>query len=495
MTILIADDNREFCATLGSIIAAEGWNYHALYNPADTLEYLRLNSKKVALLLLDVEFYHPTLTGLDVLTESRKLYPTLPVVMISGTSTFDTAVRATRIGAENFIPKSDISREKICEVVYVAMQRVNEKHNNEATLQFMHENGLIGRSQAMITVAESIVRYGQTDLSILITGETGTGKQVVARAIHKASKRAKQDFVTVDIPNIIPNLFQSELFGHVKSAFTGANDDKIGLFQRANRGTIFFDEIAELSMELQPSLLLPVENKTIRRVGGVKDEEVDVRFVSATDRDLIEAMNSHKFRSQLYHRLREVEIHLPPLRNRREDIPLIAEHYLRLHNEREGNQKFIAQAALDFLQELEWRGNVRQLQALLRRVLQMTLENRVDVRDIIEVEPTLANERNLSVIAPHPLPAPSVAPFGIATGVSMPTGTNNSAATVLPFDSMPNTFLREDENDIKRRRLVGALTETNGNVSKAAANLGRSRETIHAWMRDFGLKSIDFKKK
>ena len=234
MNILIADDNREYCATIGDIISSEGWKYSAVHNPADALEYLRLRSAEVALVLLDVDFNHPTMTGLDVLAESKRLYPQLPVVMISGTGSFNAAVQATRMGAENFIPKSDISREKLKEVLYTAMERLNTRIAGEETHQFMRENGLIGRSKRMMDVAEKIIKYGRTELSVLVTGDTGTGKKIVAKALHAASRRASAGFVTVDIPNIPSSLFQSELFGHTKGAFTGAVAAKKGLFEVAD---------------------------------------------------------------------------------------------------------------------------------------------------------------------------------------------------------------------------------------------------------------------
>ncbi len=495
MNILIADDNREYCAAIGDIIVSEGWKYAAVHNPADVLEYLRLRHSSVALILLDVEFNHPTLNGLDVLTESRKLYPQLPVVMISGTGSFGTAVQATKIGAENFIPKSDISREKLREVLYTAMERVNVRSASEETLAFMQENGLIGRSRRMLEVAEQILKYGKTELSVLVTGDTGTGKKIVAKALHAASRRAKSGFVTVDIPNIPASLFQSELFGHTKGAFSGAGDDKTGMFQQAHRGTLFLDEIGDLPLELQPSLLLPIDDKKIKRLGSVREEEVDVRIISATDRNLPEAIRERQFREQLYHRLRECEITLPPLSERREDVPLIAEYYVRKHNERANEQRFIALAAVEYLQELTWQGNVRQLENILKRVLQTANGDRIEMSDIVQSDPTLTQDANAykQVFTPHSQHSSQTAGQQFSASSSQ----QNIASMPLPNTMILNSggTMKEDEEELKKRKLTATLAEMNGNVSKSAAKLGVSRETIHTWMRKYGVEAREFKKK
>jgi DNA-binding NtrC family response regulator len=479
MKILLADDNREFCATIGDIIAAEGWQYDARHNPGDALEYLRLNHENVALLLLDVDFNHPTLTGLDVLAESRKLYPRIPVVMISGTGSFGTAVQATKIGAENFIPKSDISREKLKEVLYAAMERVNVSTANVELMRFMADNGLVGRSRAMVEVAENILRYGRTELTVLVTGETGTGKKIVARALHAASRRAKGNFVTVDIPNIPQTLFQSELFGHTKGAFSGAGDEKIGLFQQANQGTLFLDEIGDLALEMQASLLLPIDNKVVKRLGSVREESVNVRIVSATDRNLTDAIKEKRFRDQLYHRLRECEIQLPPLRDRREDIPLIVEYYTKQHNQEMGEQRVVSIGTVEMLQSLEWEGNVRQLASLMRRVLQTATRDMIEVADIVRNDPSIAN------IKPSvPVSAVLQASSELA---AMPLSSSSDAANGLT--------MREYEDELKKQKLIATLTELNGNVTKVASRLEVSRETIHQWLKKYNLESGQFKKR
>lgn len=462
MKILIADDNRDFCTTLADIVSSEGWSCDICNDPEDALNYLGRHHASVSMMLLDIEFNHPTLTGLEVLAQSVRKYPRIPVVMITGVGTIETAVKATQLGAINFIPKSSISEEKLKEVLYTAMERINAQSATEEIDDLMQQHGIIGTSKAMRTVADNIYRYGRTELSVLITGETGTGKKLVAQALHSVSRRANNRFVTVDIPNIPASLFQSELFGHIKGAFSDARDDKSGLFQQAHKGTLFLDEIGDLPPELQPNLLLPIEEKTVRRLGAVQTEHVDVRVISATDKNLLQGIKNGDFREQLYHRLRECEIHLPPLRERRDDIPLIMDHYVQKHNTHMNEQKFFSAAAMEFLQELPWRGNVRELANLLRVVLQTTLTDCVEIADISRVAPP--------------------------TVVDMPT----SPAETL-FDS--GNTLREDVTLLNKLKIQDTLQKCNGNVSKASAMLGISRETLHTRIKKFDINVQQYRKR
>ncbi len=464
MKILIADDNHEFCTTIADIIASEGWEYKITNTPQDTLQYLEVHADRVGVLLLDVEFNHPTLTGIDVLERSVRNWPQIPVVMITGVGTISIAVRATQLGAMNFIEKSAIDRARLKEVLYTAMEKVNVRSAAKEAMQLMSDQGLIGRSRAMLDVADNIYRYGRTELNILILGETGTGKKLVARALHAASARNGKPFVTVDIPNIPAPLFQSELFGHTKGSFTHATEDKNGLFQQANKGTIFLDEIGDLPLELQANLLVPIEEKTVRRLGSIKSTPIDVRFVSATDRNLVGAIEEGKYREQLYHRLRECEITLPPLRDRREDIPLIVEHYTQAHNSKMDEQKMFSSAALEYLSELPWPGNVRQLENMVRVVLQTSNSDRVEVADVARVE------------SPQP------------------NGKRNERSNVQSFLDSGNT-LREDVDMLNKIKIEDVLEANKGNVSKAAAKLGISRETLHNRIKKHGIDVSRFRRK
>ena len=280
----------------------------------------------------------------------------------------------------------------------------------------------------------------------------------------------------MDIPNIPRDLFQSELFGHVKGAFSGAMENKRGLFHQAHKGTLFLDEIGDMPMPLQANLLLPLEQKAVRRVGSVETEEVDIRFISATDRDLVSAMADGRFRDQLYHRLRECEIYLPALRERAEDIPFIVEHYLTRHNTEMGDGKTIAPAAMDYLQEYPWPGNVRELASVLRVALQTLASEQLEVTDldrILKRGPTAPGSKSVTIAGEEQSPkvkAPST------------NGGSEEAVGISTERSLKDDLARVDQLKVEQ-----TLEKTNGNVSKAAAILGVSRETLHNKIRKYGI--------
>lgn len=461
MLILISDDNYEFCSTIAEIVQGFGYDTHMVHTPEDTISYVDKFSKKVAALLLDIEFGPDTnMNGIDVLEYCRKNHPFLPVVMITGKGTIETAVKATKLGAVNFIEKSLVSAEKLKEVLNSSIALPEQRDKNEI-LQFLRANGIVGGSNQILDLGYSIIRFGRTDLNVLITGETGTGKKLVAQSLHSASRRVRRPFVIVDIPNIPKELFQSELFGHVKGAYTGAISNKEGLFQRANGGTIFLDEIGELNLELQASLLNPIEEKIIRKIGSSENEEVDVRIVSATDKDLSSMVSQGLFRSQLYHRLRECEIYVPPLRERKEDIPELIQYYLTKFNIESGKPKFFAPSAIEFLQEQPWPGNVRELVNTIRIVCGYSEKDTLEIPDLKKF---LNKEEN------------------------------TESPTFLP----PITSGGDIKTDIERvekLKIERTLETCNGNVSKTAAMLGVSRETLHNKIRKYGIDPNLYRKR
>lgn len=464
MKILIVDDNSDFSSTLAEIVRGQGWQTEVRNSPEAAMAYLDDHAREVRLMLLDIEFGSMSnLSGIDMLGHSIKNYPSVPVIMISGKGTIETAVKATKLGAMNFIEKSVLSNERLVEVLKAALERVQTENSNEELRRLIETQGIIGRSHAMMEVADKVLRYGRTDLNVLITGETGTGKKLVAHALHSVSRRAKHPFITVDIPNIPRELFQSELFGHVKGAFSGAMDNKRGLFHQAHKGTLFLDEIGDMPLELQANLLLPTEQKAVRRVGSVETEDVDIRFVSATDRDLVTNMQEGRFREQLYHRLRECEIYIPSLRERRDDIPLIADFYLTKHNREMGDVKTISSAAIEYLQEREWPGNVRELASVLRVALQTTATDQLEVADL------------------HLIMKTSV--FQHETVPSVPSAPTNGDSTMLSSDRS----LKDDLAMVDKMKIEKTLERCKGNVSKAAAVLGVSRETLHNKIRKYGI--------
>ncbi|MFM8771347.1 MAG: sigma-54-dependent transcriptional regulator [Candidatus Kapaibacterium sp.] len=458
MKILIVDDNRDFSATIADVVRSQGWTPEVRNSPEQALAYLAKSSPEVALMLLDIEFgSESSMTGIDVLGKSIREFPSIPIIMISGKGTIEMAVQATKLGAINFIDKSTLSNDRLIEVLSSAMDRIRATASDEDRRRIMESHGIVGTSRAMMDVADLILRYGRTDLNVLVLGETGTGKKLVAQALHAVSRRAKHPFVTVDIPNIPRDLFQSELFGHTRGSFSGAMENKRGLFHQANKGTLFMDEIGDMPPELQANLLLPMEQRGVRRLGSVEVEDVDIRFVSATDRDLLSAMADGRFREQLYHRLRECEIFIPPLRERTDDVPAIVEHYIAKHNKDMGDSKSVSPGAIDYLREYQWPGNVRELASTLRVALQTMSNDELEVADLHRIlgRATLP-ARPASQIAAPPPPAPvAIEPEPAATD--------------------------------DRSKIEAALTRTAGNVSKAAAILGMSRETLHNRIKKIGI--------
>ncbi len=461
MKILIIDDNKDFASTLADIVESFDYSSHMLHTPDEAINYVESHHLNIGVILLDIEFGpHEKLDGIDLLSNFRKNYPEIPVIMISGKGTIETAVKATKLGAVNFVEKSIVSPEKIKEVLDSAIKKYHTKNESKDIQKFLFSQGIIGNSRIMLEIGDSIIRYGRTDLNVLITGETGTGKKLVAKAIHAASRRARYPFVTVDIPNIPRELFQSELFGHIKGSFSGATESKKGLFHQANKGAIFLDEIGDMPIDIQSNLFIPIEEKEVRRVGSVQSEEVDLRFISATDRDLVSAMKRGEFREQLYHRLRECEIHIPPLHERAEDIPHIIDYYVSKHNQEFDEAKFFAPAAIQFMQEQIFPGNVRELSSTVRVVLQTTLKDQIEVSDLSKL---------------------------ISTQKSKSYRGDNTIST--------NRTLKEDIQEVDKKKIESTLSSSNGNVTKSAAKLGVSRETLHNKIRRYEIDIQQYRKK
>lgn len=457
MKLMVVDDNQEFASTISEIVESFGYKTQQIYSPNAAIDYFFRHNDNILGIFLDIEFSNSNdINGIDLLEKFRRSNPTIPVVMITGKGTIDSAVKATKLGAANFIEKSLVSKDKIKWLLDTILPY---SFKNDVGL-FLKENEIIGRSKKIMEVGDAIIRYGRTDLNVLINGPTGTGKKLVAKALHNASRRSKQPFVTVDIPNIASEIFQSELFGHIKGAFTGANETKKGLFHEANNGTLFLDEIGELNINLQSNLLIPIEEKLIRKVGATQKEEINIRFISATDRNLIDLMNQNKFREQLYHRLRECEIELPPLDERKEDIPDIVAYYLRKHNEELNDNKVFLPDAIDYLIERKWPGNVRELVSLIKLVCQTTLKDEINTGDI---------KKNLK---------DDTISFNIPQQPEHIEGDLKNAAEVA-----------------KKLKIIEVLQDLNGNISKAAVVLGVSRETLHNNIKKFQINVDEYRVK
>lgn len=367
--ILIVDDEASMREFLSILLEREGYSPETAKNSADAL--CALSEKEYELVISDVNM--PGLDGIGLLEKIKSCSPDTPVMMITAFSTTEQAVEAMKYGAYNYISKPF----KVDEIKLLVRNAIEKRRliRENAQLRVQAENknsfsGLIGKSRKMISLYEMIEKVAPTGVTIMISGESGTGKELAAKAIHFNSERREQPFVAVNCGAIPETLIESELFGHVKGAFTGAVIDRPGLFEQANGGTLFLDEIGEVPLLLQSKLLRVLQEREIRRVGGGETRKIDVRIITATNRDLESQVSEGTFREDLYYRLNVVDLIMPPLRDRPEDISLLAEHFFKKHA---GNSRthagILSPEALDFLWGYQFPGNVRELENIIERAV------------------------------------------------------------------------------------------------------------------------------
>ena len=375
-TILVVDDEKSVRDSVKMILEYEKYSVVPAENGKQALSIV--NDKPIDAVLLDIKM-PPGMDGIDVLRELRKLKPNLPVVMISGHGTFETAVEATKLGAFDYLPKP-LDRDKLL----ISLRNALERGELVAEVQRIRDREkILGESQAVRKILELVQRVGPTDSRVLITGESGTGKELVARAIHRVSKRSAMPLVEVNCAAIPSELIESELFGHEKGSFTGATTQRTGKFEQADGGTIFLDEIGDMSQQAQAKVLRALEEGRIERVGGSQIIAVDVRVIAATNKNLPEEIRKGTFREDLYHRLNVLPIHIPPLRERKEDIPVLVKAFVGDICARDGiGEKTVSPQVLNSLMEMEWSGNVRELRNVVERLVIMSKGPALDVSDI-----------------------------------------------------------------------------------------------------------------
>jgi DNA-binding NtrC family response regulator len=383
-TILVVDDEDSIRRTLREILEYEDYAVEAASDGEEALDKVQDNAYD--LVLLDVKM--PKRDGMEVLESLSADRPDLPVVMISGHGTVETAVEATKLGAYDFIEKPpDLNRLLL--TVRNALDRGELETENRRMRQTITETNagdltpIVGESPAIANIKETINRVAPTEARVLITGENGTGKELVARWVHQKSNRSDEPMVEVNCAAIPSELIESELFGHEKGAFTGATQQRIGKFEQAHGGTLFLDEVGDMSLSAQAKVLRVLQEHKIQRVGGTHTVEVDVRVIAATNKNLQEEIENDNFREDLYHRIGVILIDVPPLRERRGDIPLITEHMADRLAKRNGiPPKTLSDEALKALQRYEWRGNVRELHNVLERILILTDGDTVEADDV-----------------------------------------------------------------------------------------------------------------
>ena len=451
-TILIVDDEQGIRESLQGILEDEGYRVVFAADGEEGLNQQRDESPD--LILLDI--WMPGIDGLETLRRIRETAPEQLVIMMSGHGSIETAVKATKLGAFDFIEKP-LSLEKLLLAVNNALKvgrLVAENRSLKAKIAKEYE--MIGESSAIRMLKEQIAIAAPTSSWILITGENGTGKELVARAIHNQSQRSDKPFVEVNCAAIPEELIESELFGHEKGAFTGATALRKGKFDQANEGTLFLDEIGDMSLKTQAKVLRILQERKFERVGGNRTIEVDVRVVAATNKDLEEEISKGSFREDLFYRLNVIPFHVPALRERREDIPKLAHHFLEVFCSKESREmKMLTAEAMEALCNYAWPGNVRELKNILERLVIMTPGVNIELRHL---------------------------PDSIA-------GTRSGTRARQGGRELPDagTF-REAKEEFEKVFLLKKLEENDWNVSRTAEAIEIERSNLHRKIKSFGIE-------
>jgi two-component system nitrogen regulation response regulator NtrX len=459
--ILVVDDETAILASLSGALRDDGYDVATANSGERALEVL--GSSEFDIVLLDI--WLPGMDGLEVLQKVKSSQPNLAVIMMSGHGTIETAVKATKLGAYDFVEKP-LSLDKILVLIKnaLAFNELNQE-NQRLKLAVSSEQVMVGNSAKMIELKEQISTVAPMNSWVLITGENGTGKELVARAIHDNSSRRIKPFIEVNCAAIPEDLIESELFGHEKGAFTGATQMKRGKFDLAHEGTLFLDEIADMSLKTQAKILRILQEQRFERVGGNLTNRVDVRVIAATNKDLASEIQLGRFREDLYYRLNVIPILVPPLRERKEDIPLLSKHYFDFYSRKFSRGiKRLSPAALQALCQYRWPGNVRELKNTVERLSIMIRS------DIIEVEDL-------------PLEIRSAA----ATDMVDPT----AQVFLLPDENADAKKLKEAKSDFEREFIIDKLREHDWNVSKTAQTLGIERTHLHRKMKLLKIRSVE----
>ncbi len=378
-SVLIIDDEIQICESISMILDYEGYAVEFTTSANEGLE--KFSSKDFAAVFLDIQM--PEMNGFEVLKKIKEQKPTASVIIISAHGSVDNAIKATRLGAFDFLEKP-IDREKLLISVRNATESASLKEEYEEIKKVWVGDGeILGKSKAIQNILQMIDKVAPLDTRVLITGENGTGKELVARAIHKKSERKDKSFVEVNCAAIPNELIESELFGHEKGSFTGAVQQRIGRFELANKGTLFLDEVGDMSHQAQAKVLRAIEDGRIERVGGGKKIEVDVRLIAATNKNLKEEIEKGNFREDLFHRLNVIPINVPPLRERTEDIPILVEKFTNEISVKHKKPvtKF-SDDAIQILKNQSWTGNVRELRNIIERVIIIVGKKEITAKDI-----------------------------------------------------------------------------------------------------------------
>jgi len=446
-SVLIIDDEKEICESIKMILEYE--NYEVDYSTSANEGLAKIFDGKFSALLLDIQM--PEMSGFEVIKKVKAKNQNLSVVIISAHSSLENAIKATKLGAFDFIEKP-IDREKLLISIRNAVEQTNLiQENSEIKKSLIGDGKILGKSKAIQNILEVINKVGPLDARVLITGENGTGKELVARALHNKSERKDKPFIEVNCAAIPNELIESELFGHEKGSFTGASQQRIGKFELANKGTIFLDEIGDMSQQAQAKVLRAIEDSKIERVGSGKKIEVDVRILAATNKDLKSEIEKGNFREDLFHRINVIPIHIPPLKDRIEDIPILIQHFAEdiTSKHKKLSVKF-EEETIKLLQSQRWSGNVRELRNIIERII-IIVDKRTITRKDIE--------------------------FLFSAG-------NNSVGAIIA-DS--NSF-QEFKEKAEKAFILKQLNNNDWNISKTAEVLEIQRSHLYNKMKKYGIE-------
>ncbi len=457
--ILVVDDEEIVCESCKRILEEEGYEVETALSGEEAFSKMKENPYDIVLTDLKM----PGIDGMEVLKTIRRDYPSTIVIMITGFATVETAVESMKLGAFDYIPKP-FTPDEVSIVVKKAIDQKTLLLENIYLRQELREkygfHNIVGNSKKMQEIYRIIVKVAPTDSTVLIYGQSGTGKELIARAIHFNSPRRDKPFVPVDCAVLAENLLESELFGHVRGSFTGAVTTKPGLFEVADGGTVFLDEVGNISLGIQAKLLRVLQEKEFTPVGGTKPKKVDIRLISATNKDLEKMIKEGTFREDLYYRLNFVPIYLPPLKERQEDIPLLAVHFLKKFAEEMGKSiKGFTSEAMEKLMRYSWPGNVRELENVIGRTVVMIEE------EMVRPEHLILQTQDEKV----------------ESKISIPT-------TSEELKEIKKHIREKAVEEVEKAFVLNALERNNWNVTRAAEDVGMLRPNFQALMRKYNLR-------
>jgi len=461
--VLVVDDENNIRRVLAAMLKREGYEVTTAADGEQALAVFQ----KVPVSVVVTDLVMPRVGGMDLLKRVVADWPDVPVILITAHGSVDSAVAALKAGAFDYITKP-FDQEELKKVIEKAA-RAHDLERQNVHAEEASGSPLVGASPAMQAIHEVVARVADSPSTILITGESGTGKGLIAQELHRLSSRRDKALIKVNCAAIPKDLVESELFGYEKGAFTGAVGSKPGRFELADGGTIFLDEIGEIPGEIQVKLLRALQESEFERVGGVRTLRVDVRLIAATNRDLKALITEGRFREDLFYRLAVVPMELPPLRDRREDIPILVSHFIEKFNKRLGKRvEGVDADAMQLLQAYGWPGNIRELENLMERSVLFADGPIIEAAQL----PDALRER-----APGaPIPIAAVGPI---------------AAIASPAGASMKEIVRHAQAELERGLIAAALEETGGNVTRAAKRLQISRKSLQVKMKDLGLRGTD----